>query len=151
MEKRIPSLDEFINESELNEATKTVEVQDEDDFISRNVSYQKYGDKVIGVFNPKTANRLNDYSLLRYTGGPSLLDGVKIKDGEFIARFTTPNHDIAGSEPLIKVNYKKGLVYFLSDDAEAEDTVEFETKGVPVTYMKLRQGFMEDKTYKYKK
>ena len=58
-----------------------------------------------------------------------------LKEGERIYRYFTRRSAFTGQVPLIKINIDKGLLYFLKDDEEGLDLIEFETKGIPVRYL----------------
>lgn len=60
--------------------------------------------------------------------------GVVLKPGELLFRYKTENSEIAGQEPLVKLNIEKGLVYYLVEGAE---TPEFEKRGIKIRYINL--------------
>ena len=60
-----------------------------------------------------------------------------LKEGERIYRYFTRRSAFTGQVPLIKINIDKGLLYFLKDDEEGLDLIEFETKGIPVRYLNI--------------
>jgi predicted ABC-type ATPase len=60
-----------------------------------------------------------------------------LKEGEIIYRYFTRRSAFTGQVPLIKINIDKGLLYFLKDDDEGLDLIEFETKGIPVRYLNI--------------
>lgn len=60
-----------------------------------------------------------------------------LKEGERIYRYFTRRSAFTGQVPLIKINIDKGLLYFLKDDDEGLDLIEFETKGIPVRYLNI--------------
>lgn len=63
--------------------------------------------------------------------------GYKLKADERIFRIPTRG---GFATPLVKVNIKRGLVYFLTDRANEEDIVEFESKGTKLDYLRLVKG-----------
>ena len=60
-----------------------------------------------------------------------------LKEGERIYRYFTRRSAFTGQVPLIKINIDKGLLYFLKEDEEGLDLIEFETKGIPVRYLNI--------------
>jgi predicted ABC-type ATPase len=60
-----------------------------------------------------------------------------LKEGEIIYRYFTRRSAFTGQVPFIKINIDKGLLYFLKDDEEGLDLIEFETKGIPVRYLNI--------------
>jgi len=73
----------------------------------------------------------------------SLVQDIKLKPGQIIARYETDTSKISRSQPLIKIDYVRGLVYFLTDRACEDDIVEFEKRGQKVIYMKLDPKFID--------
>ena len=93
---------------------------------------------VAGVFNPKTWSTVDGY--LYQTNDAN---DIKLKPGEEIFRYQSRN-TLFGSKPLIKVDKRRGLVYFLKPNAELDDKIEFESKGIPVKYMRFIKGLVKE-------
>ena len=58
----------------------------------------------------------------------------KLKEDEIMLRYYTDTTLISRQKPLVKINIKKGLIYFLKPEAESAD---FETKGCKLDYLNL--------------
>lgn len=69
---------------------------------------------------------------------------VPTKTGEYIFRLI-PQMARFGEMPLVKVNPKRGLIYFLTPRANEEDFAEFETKGTKLEYFRyvMESGIRE--------
>ena len=93
---------------------------------------------VVGVFNPKTWSTVDGY--LYQTNDAN---DIKLKPGEEIFRYQSRN-TLFGSKPLIKVDKRRGLVYFLKPNSELDDKIEFESKGIPVKYMRFIKGLVKE-------
>ena len=93
---------------------------------------------VVGVFNPKTWSTVDGY--LYQTNDAN---DIKLKPGEEIFRYQSRN-TLFGSKPLIKVDKRRGLVYFLKPNTELDDKIEFESKGIPVKYMRFIKGLVKE-------
>ena len=98
-------------------------------------SYERHG----GAFNPITAERYKNFVLVQLDEfDKTLISHIKLKETEIICRFFTDNHIIAKTRPLIKLNYEKGLVYFMTAECyDGESNIQFETKGIKTTYMTI--------------
>lgn len=97
---------------------------------------QASGAQLIGRFGIK--NVANWYLLI----GLSELDQhfvaiVPLKAGEIIARYVTSNTAIGRFYPLVKVNFERRLVYFLTQEAFDQGYTEFESRGVKVPWIVL--------------
>ena len=66
---------------------------------------------------------------------------VILKENEFIFRYTNDKTEISKITPLVKVNVRKGLIYFLSDNNNDDDIVIFDTKGVQLTFLVLKENY----------
>lgn len=108
---------------------------DKDEWTDR-----KYGTKTIGVFNAKSWGNVASTGKLYAleSSDKKLVKGIKLKAGEHIFRYSTPKM-LGTKEPLIKINVKKGLIYFLRDDLNG-DEIAFETKSTPVVFLHLLKG-----------
>jgi hypothetical protein len=69
----------------------------------------------------------------------TMLNKTKIKEGEKIYRYISHATLIGKMMPFIKMNRKKGLLYFLTDDSSKEnyEIVSFEAKGEKMTYARF--------------
>lgn len=120
----------------LDEA-KNIIFDDEEDMLSTNY-YKRYGNKGAGGIWPKTWKQDAELKVLN-SFDKKLVQDVKLKPNEVIFRYENPMTKAGDLAPLIKINYKKGLVYPLTDNAiETGEGVEFENKGIPTKYMRLR-------------
>ena len=59
------------------------------------------------------------------------------RDEEGIFRYHTDTTRIGGISPLIKINFERSLVYFLTQRAHEEDVEEFESRGVQMTFLNI--------------
>ena len=69
--------------------------------------------------------------------------GIKLKPSENIFRYETETTKIGGMQPLVKINVDKGLVYFLTPDANKNDEVAFETKGNKAKFINIPESQVE--------
>ncbi len=78
-------------------------------------SERSHDQKSIGAFSLKGAyNEFYMYDLDEFDQG-YYADRVKLRKDERLFRYETSTTKIGGMRPLIKVNMKSGLVYFLRD------------------------------------
>lgn len=97
---------------------------------------RKFGedDDFIGVLGIKGNNA--DYCLYSMDDFTNeVVEDVKLKDTQFIFRFDTEKHRFAKSKPLIKIDLKTEMVYFLDAENEDDDKVVFENKGIKIRYL----------------
>lgn len=135
MKNKAKTFDEFVNEN-LNESKSEFIT---DDMLGRMSGYKEHGEKYVGAFNPKTAQRSHDYILLELSDfDRDLVKHVKMKPSEYIFRYETDTSKIGGMKPFVKVNIDSGRVYFLTDEGREKDIVEFEGRGIMTTYLKVR-------------
>lgn len=135
----------------VNEST--VMIDDEDAPLGRFGYYKEFGDKGVGAFHPKTWR--TDGNLVKLDSfDKKLVKDIKLKSDERIYRYSTDTTKAGNMMPLIKVNINKGLVYFLTpESSDKGETIEFEKKGVPTHWMRLRKSkinerkMTEDVTY----
>ena len=59
---------------------------------------------------------------------------VPLKEGEKIFRYQTDRSRIAGISPLVKVNLRSGLAYYLIENT---DVPVFETRGIRMKYANI--------------
>jgi len=91
-------------------------------------SEKSHDQKSIGAFSLKGAyNEYYMYDLDEFDQG-YYADRVKLRKNERLFRYETSTTKIGGMRPLIKVNMKSGLVYFLrdlyADDCEFDSVSE---------------------------
>lgn len=91
-------------------------------------SERSHDQKSIGAFSLKGAyNEYYMYDLDEFDQG-YYADRVKLRKNERLFRYETSTTKIGGMRPLIKVNMKSGLVYFLrdlyADDCEFDSVSE---------------------------
>lgn len=97
-------------------------------------------DDIIGVggvsVNPMAFVRLNRFDR-------SLVSSIRLKSGEFICRYISPQTAAGSFMPLIKVSILNGMVYFLTQESsEGEvDDIRFESRGTKVRYIRLLLDF----------
>lgn len=60
---------------------------------------------------------------------------VPLKAGETIVRYVTSTTAIGGFYPLVKVNFERRLVYFLTQEAFEQGYTEFESRGEKVPWI----------------
>lgn len=88
---------------------------------------QYAGNKLVGRFGMKGQSTW--FHLLELSDfDKELVKGVKVKEGEIIHRYITVNLAAGGMCNLIKINFERRLVYFLTQDASERGYVEFETR-----------------------
>lgn len=114
-------------------------------FIDTPVTHQKNSfclrsqEPVCGSFWPQTWN--SDGGLIQLDEyDRALVKNIPLKPGEQIFRYFTERSLIMGMKPMIKVNFKKGLVYFLEGKAEE---IRFQTIGVPIRYLRIVKTAIE--------
>jgi hypothetical protein len=97
------------------------------EFEAIQTAEQHAGNKLIGRFGMKGQSTW--FHLLELSEfDKSLVDGVKVKNGECIFRYITVNSAAGGMCTLIKINFERRLVYFLTQDASDRGYTEFETR-----------------------
>src|SRR3972149_9333836 len=70
-----------------------------------------------------------------------VIKDIVLKEYEFIFRYSNDKTVIAKITPLVKINVSKGLIYFLSDNNNNDDIVVFDTKGVQLTFLVLKENY----------
>jgi|SRR3989304_9764208 len=108
------------------------------DIVDKNKSY--YGQErsdFAGVFGTKYHMSSVLLNLDSYDIEYVIKDAI-LKENEFIFRYSNDRTEISKITPLVKVNVNKGLIYFLSDNNNDDDTVIFDTKGVQLTFLVLK-------------
>ncbi len=94
------------------------------------------GGKLIGRFGLK--NVPSWYNLLELSDfDKEFVKDVPVKSGECILRYVTTTTSVSGCFPLVKINFERRLVYFLTQDAFNQGYTEFETRGEKAPWMVL--------------
>ena len=112
-----------------------------DDQFVKQTSYRDYPNSV-GSLAHTGARRVDDYHMFKLDDfDKKITKDVPLKPNEMIFRFETDKSKVTGMRPLIKVNTKSGLVYFVDNDHfEKTNEIKFEPKSEKVHYMKLRRN-----------
>lgn len=131
---------EVENEDELNESRDIM--WDDEDVIGRMGYYTDFGEKGVGAFSIKGWGASDASLSVLDSFDKKLVNHIPLKSDERIFRYQTRASKIGDMRPLVKINIKKGLVYFLTIDSfEGEiPDVEFDRKGYPVRYLRLRKS-----------
>jgi len=151
MKKRLQTLDEFINENQLNESFSGLRLID-DDKLYKMVGYNRNPEDWVGSFAHKDAGPALDYILFKLSDYDKkwVKREAKLKRGEAIFRYETEKAKVAKMKPLVKINIEKGLAYFLTEEGIEEEKLEFMKRGVKMLYLNLRRDYYEgraDKSY----
>lgn len=81
---------------------------------------------------------IHDIALIQLTPDDQpLVDAIPLKADERIFRYVSAATLAGKMKPLVKVNIRSGLGYFLTEDAIANDQVAFETRGLKMAYLRL--------------
>ena len=103
---------------------------------------QKQGYKVKSILSTKEMGpkdmvvfELNDYDKKE-------VSNVKLKSGEQVYRYLTQTVKKGGMMPYIKINFDKGLVYYMTSESMSDqaESVAFETKGSKIKYARVLKG-----------
>ncbi len=65
----------------------------------------------------------------------------KLKSGEYLFRYTNSRLKSAGMVPLVKVNLKRGMVYWNKAEASEQDILDFEGRGEKVRFINMRDDW----------
>lgn len=106
----------------------------ESDFVGN------FGWRYEGKTNEGYLLRLDDYDAM-------LIRPDMIKSGERVFRYINDKSVIGGIKPLIKINYEKGLIYFLDEKSYESGEISFDRKGIKalwITFVKDRFDRFED-------
>lgn len=120
------------------------------DYSSGQYPYYKRFPKAIGSFGwfyPST--KINEgiiYPLDEFDELYYIHFKLKLKDGEYLLRYKT---DKMKTAHLIKFNFEKSLIYFLSDvDDEDDRNPKFESKGIKADYIVIEWDSLNHKMAK---
>ncbi len=106
------------------------------------------GQKSVGAFKLKTAKGAFYMYDLDEFDQDYFANRVELRGGEQLFRYETPTTRIGGMMPLIKVNLKTGLVYFLQD-LDAED-YQFDTVSQKPVWIDIHAYFELGNTVAFK-
>ena len=119
----------------------------EKDILEKVKYFSSSSQNFVGNFGWKTPQgKLADgylYNLDEYD--KSLVEKIKLKDGERIFRYFNRTSAIGGMTPMIKINLDKELIYFSVDNEN--DEIIFETKGTQALWISLIQDKMSEGGY----
>lgn len=115
-----------------------IQILSDEDTLKLCGSYE-YGDNTFaGVFNHYDTNAHVDYVILNLDEHDKQhIKNVVLKPSQQIFRVQTEKMKKHGYKPLVKLDLKTEMFYFLVDNDE--DTPTFERKGSKIRYMKIRQ------------
>lgn len=88
---------------------------------------------------------INDMVLLKLNRSDrSFVSGIRLKDGEFIARYVTNNSAAGGIMPFIKVSLPRLMIYPLVEESSSGETdeIRFESRGTKVRYIRVLKDFL---------
>jgi len=120
---------------------EAVEIQytDKPDFgEDQALSYgRKEGYKEVGVIGTSARTAMVIFALRAFD--KKYVRGVRLGAGEEIFRYTSRGTTAGGIMPLIKVNMKRGLAYYLTQESSAGEIEEpvFETKAQKLKFIRL--------------
>lgn len=99
---------------------------------------------IIGSFNHYNCDRRKDFGIIALDDYDKehVLPTLKLKNGDIVLRFTTETTEIGGFSPLIKINLKYNMVYFIEDFDDDENPI-FETRGNKLTFLNLIANYEE--------
>lgn len=72
---------------------------------------------------------------------PEIMGLRKTLEPVLLLRYMTQSTIAGGLTPLVKLNPKTRMLYFLTQDALENDYLEFETKGTKLKYIRLSDRF----------
>jgi hypothetical protein len=132
---------------EIVESTARIFVDKSTDRWGIDSDIRKFGErygKLVAVFMTKANFKaMNDSERWCFEEG-DLPDWVQqeLKSGEKIVRYITRRSLISGMAPLIKIDTKKGVVYFLKDpdanlSSQDNEYWEFEKRPTKLEYMRV--------------
>lgn len=92
------------------------------------------GGSLVGRFGVK--DNASWYQLLSLSDfDKDFVKYVALKADEVILRYVTPTTAAGGCYPLVKVNFERRLVYFLTQEAFDQGFTDFEPRGVKVPWI----------------
>lgn len=68
----------------------------------------------------------------------ALVANIKLKENEVIYRAETDRSRLFKQWHFVKINLERGLIYFTVSALVEEEIIEFETRGVQLTYLNLK-------------
>ena len=66
----------------------------------------------------------------------SITSHVVLKQGEKVMRYETSTTRIGGYMPMVKINFEKGLVYFMKEN---DEVIEFDSRGVKALWISINE------------
>jgi len=92
------------------------------------------GGKLVGRFGLKDVP--NWYHIMNLSDfDKDFVKDVPVKTGEVIVRYVTLTTVVGSFYPLVKINFDRRLVYFLTQEAFDQGFTEFETRGEKVPWI----------------
>lgn len=101
----------------------------------------KMGSEVVGVCDPKGS--MSSYRYLIKVSSKSepkeVMEVVKKheKSGVYVFRYTSGATQSGDMFPLVKIDVKRKLIYFLTEAAWETDELNFETRGIKLDFIRL--------------
>lgn len=97
-----------------------------------------------GIGGFKNTPNAMDISIFFPTGDEAYVKSSmakKLKSGEYLFRYTNARLKAAGMVPIVKVNLKRGMVYWNKPEASEMDILDFEARGEKVRFINLRDDW----------
>ena len=66
----------------------------------------------------------------------SITSHVVLKQGEKVMRYETSTTRVGGFMPMVKINFEKGLVYFMKEN---DEVIEFDSRGVKALWISVNK------------
>jgi len=88
---------------------------------------------------------VNDMVLIKLNRSDrSLVSGIRLQNGEFIARYATKNSAAGGIMPLVKVSLPRLMIYSLTEESSSGETdeIRFESRGTKVRHIRVLKDFL---------
>jgi hypothetical protein len=130
---------ESFESDDLMEKAPEIQYTDHPDFgEDQALSYgRKEGYKEAGVIGTSARTAMVIFKLNAFD--KKYVKGAKVKSGEEIFRYTSRGTVAGGIMPLIKVNMKRGLAYYLTQESSSGEIDEpvFETKAQKLKFIRL--------------
>lgn len=100
----------------------------------------KQGHEVKGILRTTEMNANSDMVVFELNAyDKKEVASVPLKSGEQIYRYLTGNVRAGGMMPYVKINFDKGLVYYMTQESSSGETdeVNFEKKGSKMKYARI--------------
>lgn len=130
-----------LSEKYVMTTTKTLDDAGEDKALSYG---RKKGYKEAGVIGDSPIKAMVLFHLK--SADKKDIQGANIKAGEQVFRYATRSTVAGDIFPLIKVNFNKGMVYYLTQESSSGeiDEVKFETRGQKLKFARLMSGVVKE-------